>query len=61
VAGIQRQRLGAPAGRAGQIRELLPDANPYQAWANIEFLGTDSSVNDVDLLALTAGGCTCRS
>jgi hypothetical protein len=40
----------------GQIRDLLPDAEPYQAWANVEFLGTDGSVNEVDLLVLTPSG-----
>lgn len=35
---------------------MLPDADPYFAWANVEFLGTDSSVNEVDLLLLTPSG-----
>jgi hypothetical protein len=39
-----------------QIRDLFPDADPYQAWANVEFLGTDGSVNEVDLLVLTPSG-----
>lgn len=39
-----------------QIRDLLPDAEPYYAWANVEFVGTDGSVNEVDLLVLTPGG-----
>lgn len=39
-----------------QIRDLLPDADPYCAWANVEFVGTDGSVNEVDLLVLTPSG-----
>ena len=44
--------------RAGlaHIRALLPDADPYLAWANVEFLATDSSINEVDLLVLTPSG-----
>jgi Nuclease-related domain len=44
--------------RAGlrHIKELLPDADPYFAWANVEFLATDSSINEVDLLVLTPSG-----
>ncbi len=44
--------------RAGlrQIKVLLPDADPYFAWANVEFLAPDSSINEVDLLVLTPSG-----
>jgi hypothetical protein len=44
--------------RAGlrQIKVLLPDADPYFAWTNVEFLAPDSSVNEVDLLVLTPSG-----
>jgi len=47
-----------PHERAGlrHIKALLPDADPYFAWANVEFLATDSSVNEVDLLILTPSG-----
>jgi serine/threonine protein kinase len=47
-----------PHERAGlrHIKSLLPDADPYYAWANVEFLATDSSVNEVDLLVLTPSG-----
>lgn len=39
-----------------QIRDLLPDTDPYWAWANVEFVGTDGSVNEIDLLVLTPAG-----
>jgi Nuclease-related domain len=44
--------------RAGlaHIRALLPDADPYFAWANVEFLASDSSINEIDLLVLTPSG-----
>jgi Nuclease-related domain len=44
--------------RAGlrHVKILLPDADPYFAWANVEFLATDSSVNEIDLLVLTPSG-----
>jgi serine/threonine protein kinase len=44
--------------RAGlrHIKTLLPDADPYFAWANVEFVAPDGSVNEVDLLVLTPSG-----
>ncbi|WP_327009671.1 BREX system serine/threonine kinase PglW [Dactylosporangium sp. NBC_01737] len=39
-----------------QIQSLLPDGDPYHAWANVEFQGTDGSVNEVDLLILLPQG-----
>lgn len=44
--------------RAGlqHIKSLLPDADPYLAWANVEFVAPDGSVNEVDLLVLTPSG-----
>lgn len=40
--------------RAGlqHIKSLLPDADPYLAWANVEFVAPDGSVSEVDLLVL---------
>jgi serine/threonine protein kinase len=41
------------------LRELasyLPDTDPYHVWANIEFVGTDGSINEVDALVLTPSG-----
>ena len=38
--------------RAG-LRELasyLPDADPYHVWADVEFVGTDGSINEIDAL-----------
>src|SRR5262245_51272724 len=44
--------------RAGlqQIKSLLPDGDPYHAWANVEFQGADGTVNEVDLLVLLPQG-----
>jgi len=44
--------------RAGlqHIKTLLPDADPYFAWSNLEFVALDGSVNEVDLLVLTPSG-----
>ncbi|WP_244871087.1 BREX system serine/threonine kinase PglW [Catellatospora sp. IY07-71] len=41
------------------LRELasyLPDADPFHVWANVEFVGTDGSINEVDALVLTPSG-----
>lgn len=38
------------------VRDLLPDAEPYRAWANLEFVGDDGSTNEVDLLVLARNG-----
>lgn len=41
------------------LRELasyLPDIDPYHVWANVEFVGTDGSINEVDALVLTPSG-----
>ena len=49
-----RWRETNPSGweheRAGlaHICGLLPDADPYLAWANVEFVASDSSINEVD-------------
>lgn len=44
--------------RAGllAVRNLLPDADPYRAWANLEFVADDGSTNEVDLLVLARNG-----
>lgn len=39
------------------VKERLPDHEPYRAWANFEFIASDGSSNEVDLLALTPKGC----
>lgn len=39
------------------LRAELPDHEPYRAWANFEFIAQDGSINEVDLLAVTAKGC----
>ncbi|GIF49326.1 serine/threonine protein kinase [Asanoa ferruginea] len=41
------------------LRELasyLPDADPFHVWANVEFVATDGSINEVDALVLTRSG-----
>ncbi|MEV7326684.1 BREX system serine/threonine kinase PglW [Micromonospora sp. NPDC093244] len=41
------------------LRELagyLPDADPYHVWTNVEFVGADGSINEVDALVLTPSG-----
>ncbi|MDG4799323.1 BREX system serine/threonine kinase PglW [Micromonospora sp. WMMD980] len=41
------------------LRELagyLPDTEPYHVWANVEFVGADGSINEVDALVLTPSG-----
>jgi serine/threonine protein kinase len=34
------------------LRGLLPDAEPFRAWSNFEFIGEDGSINEVDLLVV---------
>lgn len=38
------------------VRDGLPDLEPYRAWSNVEFLGLDQSINEVDLLVLGPAG-----
>ena len=38
------------------IRERLPDHDPYRVWSNFEFIASDGSINEVDLLVLTPKG-----
>ncbi|MEV4385202.1 BREX system serine/threonine kinase PglW [Micromonospora sp. NPDC049580] len=41
------------------LRELagyLPDSDPYHVWTNVEFVGADGSINEVDALVLTPSG-----
>ncbi|MFR9774011.1 BREX system serine/threonine kinase PglW [Nocardia sp. SC052] len=38
------------------LREYLPDANPFHVWPNVEFVGPDGSINEIDALVLTPGG-----
>ncbi|EAZ99557.1 BREX system serine/threonine kinase PglW [Marinobacter sp. ELB17] len=37
-------------------KQLLPDHDPYRAWANFEFIALDGSINEVDLMVLTPKG-----
>ena len=39
-----------------ELASYLPDVDPYHVWANIEFVGTDGSINEVDALVLTPSG-----
>lgn len=38
------------------LASYLPDTDPYHVWANVEFVGTDGSINEVDALVLTPSG-----
>ncbi|WP_051856812.1 BREX system serine/threonine kinase PglW [Streptomyces sp. NRRL S-1868] len=38
------------------IRQLLPDAEPYRAWAAFQFTGPSGRVNECDLLIAVPGG-----
>ncbi|WP_422773834.1 BREX system serine/threonine kinase PglW [Plantactinospora sp. WMMC1484] len=38
------------------LASYLPDMDPYHVWANVEFVGSDGSINEVDALVLTASG-----
>ncbi|MEN3608251.1 nuclease-related domain-containing protein [Plantactinospora sp. ZYX-F-223] len=39
-----------------ELASYLPDAHPYHVWANVEFVGTDGSINEIDALVLTRSG-----
>ena len=39
-----------------RLAEYLPDADPFHVWANVEFVGTDGSINEIDALVLTPSG-----
>ena len=38
------------------VKDLLPDHEPYRAWANFEFIASDGAIYEVDLLLLTPKG-----
>jgi serine/threonine protein kinase len=38
------------------VKRRFPDHAPYLAWSNFEFIATDGSINEVDLLVLTPQG-----
>ena len=38
------------------IRQHFPAYEPYRAWSNFEFIATDGSINEVDLLVFTPQG-----
>lgn len=58
----QRWRTVTPSPYAWErealefIRQGLPDHDPYQAWALLEFPADDGSLNEVDLLVLSPAG-----
>ena len=35
------------------LRSRLPDAEPFHAWSNFEFIGADGGINEVDLLVVS--------
>jgi len=38
------------------VRSQFPSYEPYRAWSNFEFIATDGSINEVDLLVFTSQG-----
>jgi serine/threonine protein kinase len=38
------------------VRQQFPAQEPYRAWSNFEFIATDGSINEVDLLVFTPQG-----
>lgn len=52
----------APSEYAGEgsalayLKSVIPDREPYRAWANAEFIGADGSVNEIDLLLIAPAG-----
>src|SRR5436305_9377310 len=38
------------------VRQGLPEQEPFRAWANLEFVAEDGSIQDVDLLVLSPKG-----
>ncbi len=38
------------------VRQQFPTHDPYRAWSNFEFIATDGSINEVDLLVFTPQG-----
>jgi hypothetical protein len=40
----------------GFVREGLPDSDPYAGWANVEFIGDDGTINEIDLLIVSPFG-----
>jgi hypothetical protein len=54
----QRNPSPFPHERDG-LRELasyLPDDDPFRVWANVEFVGSDGSINELDALVLIRRG-----
>jgi serine/threonine protein kinase len=39
------------------VRDQFPRQEPYRAWSNFEFIATDGTINEVDLLVFTMQGC----
>jgi hypothetical protein len=37
------------------LKSVIPDREPYRAWANAQFIGADGSVNEIDLLLIAPG------
>ena len=42
------------------LKSVIPDREPYRAWANAEFIGADGSVNEIDLLLIAPAGIILR-
>lgn len=60
VTGGSRWHVVHPSGYAHEqaaldlLREHLPDAPPFRAWSNFEFIAEDGSINEVDALVVSS-------
>ncbi|MFJ8488799.1 BREX system serine/threonine kinase PglW [Streptomyces sp. NPDC094038] len=58
VRWFQPRRSGFSWEQEGldHVRNLMPDAEPYRAWATFQFTGPSGRVNECDLLIAVPGG-----
>jgi serine/threonine protein kinase len=50
---VQESRYPWEQEALAHLRALLPDADPFRAWSNFEFIADDGSINEVDLLVIS--------
>jgi len=53
---VSRSRFEHEREGLDHVREHLPDAEPYRAWSNFEFIGMDGKHHEIDLLVLGPAG-----
>jgi len=53
---VTRSRFEHEREGLDHVREHLPDADPYRAWSNFEFVGMDGKHHEIDLLVLGPAG-----